>query len=654
MRQRILEHGPELRRRVLLAVVVLTPLLFVRSAYDPINVPKLSLLMVGTALAAGIRGVELLQGASSEGLRRLLLPVTALGLPLVLAWSVSPYPGWALFGAYGRFGGLLPYLVVFLFGIMVADAFAGRVTDLAWALLVAGGAAGVYALVQVAGLDPFEWSIEDAVDRGAYSTLGNPNFAGAFFGMVLPVGIGLCVVDPNRRRLAVGLLTLTVGGWLSSLSEAGWAAGVAGAALAGGMLLGRGRPRWRMAGALIATAILAAALAVVPFAVINPDSPVVPQTIDRRADWWETAASMAMASPLVGRGPNSFAIEGVQHRTLQDALKVGYFSTNDPHSVYMSFLTSAGVIGLIGYLVAVGWAIRTGYTERLGGPMAAAFSGLLVAYLVQSFVSIDTVALRVVAWTGLGALAASTASAAVPSSRKSGKKRRPVPAPVRAAPAVVCVVIATVGAMWLSTRVFLADLDFSHAKKLMDEGDVEGASARFDSAVQRRSDAKYLAEVGREMGGVAVSLGSAGRPDLGERYLERARAAFAFTEDLPQVDAIVSHARVLQGWSRFEPATRAEALALFQRAIRLDPLNPSLVAEAAHAALLFEMYEEAVSIASSPAEKLDVAALWGVLARAHAHAGNHEEARLAIERALTLDPAEAHALLAQELLEARG
>src|ERR671914_372884 len=102
----ILTRGPVYRRAVLLVAIFGVPTLFIRSMNDPINVPKLSLLMVCVALAAGIRALEITQGASAEGLRRFLFPVAAVVTPLLVAWLFSPYRGWGLFGHYPRFTGL--------------------------------------------------------------------------------------------------------------------------------------------------------------------------------------------------------------------------------------------------------------------------------------------------------------------------------------------------------------------------------------------------------------------------------------------------------------------------------------------------------------------------------------------------------------------
>src|SRR5687767_4669353 len=125
MRETLLKEGPRVRRAVLLGLVVLVPLLFLRNLNDPINVPKLGLLIVAVSVVAAIRIAELLQTRDLDGIRLLAVPAAALAVPLLVGWMFSPYKAWALWGFYPRFLGLLPYLFVIAFGVLLADAFRG-------------------------------------------------------------------------------------------------------------------------------------------------------------------------------------------------------------------------------------------------------------------------------------------------------------------------------------------------------------------------------------------------------------------------------------------------------------------------------------------------------------------------------------------------
>ena len=205
LRRNIVKRGPDIRRAVLLVLAAGVPAFFFRGVVDPFGIPKLALLAVGISVVVALRGMEILQGSTRAGLDRMLIPAAALTLPLVVSWGLSPYRSWALLGAHGRLQGLLPYLFVIVFGILVADAFRGRAGQLAMAMSWAGAIVGGYAAMQTVGLDPFEWSLFGSPTE-AVSTTGNPNFTGGFLGIAMPVAMALVIHDRGRRRVAVRLL----------------------------------------------------------------------------------------------------------------------------------------------------------------------------------------------------------------------------------------------------------------------------------------------------------------------------------------------------------------------------------------------------------------------------------------------------------------
>lgn len=190
-REAILLHGPRVRRWILSVTVAGVPLSSCGLRMTPFNVPKLALLIAGVGVVASVRVIELIQGATWTALTRLVVPAIAMAAPLLIAWTFSPYPYWSVFGHYGRFQGLIPYLVVIGLGILVADAFGEDLGHLAWALTIAGGVAGPYAVLQFVGIDPFGWAQQFGGATTRTSTLGNPNFTGGFLAVVLPVAVGL-------------------------------------------------------------------------------------------------------------------------------------------------------------------------------------------------------------------------------------------------------------------------------------------------------------------------------------------------------------------------------------------------------------------------------------------------------------------------------
>ena len=528
-----------------------------------------------------IRLAELASGAAGSRLRLLITPVAAIAVPLTLAWATSPYKEWTLWGNYPRFLGLVPYLATLLFGVLLADALGDSTRALAWALVGSASLAAAYALIQVGGLDPFEWFSRDALARGAAtSTLGNPNFPGGFLGIALPVAAGLALTDVSRRKLALVGLGVIAAGWIAARSEGGWAAGLTGLVLVGGHAL-RHRSRWTIqAGLALAAALFIAVVGSVVAGIVVDDAEALPTTIERRGDWWEGGVAMAADSPVIGRGPGTYALEGTKYRTAEDARGVGFDFTDDPHSVFVWFLTSAGVIGLVGVIIAFGWVVRQGVLLRPGDLMGAAFFGAAAAYIVQASISIETIALRGTFWTVVAGLVVARASEqrTISESKVHASTTTGSGTLLRTGTYVAAGGLAILGLFWAGSFL-VADARFQHATDLMEMGRGDEAIAQFDRAIAFRDEPFYRRVFGRELGDIAASFAATGERDVADFLFRRADDALSYSHYLPHANSVVDHARVLTAWSEIDANVRERAVAAYERALKLDPLNPQLQAE---------------------------------------------------------------------------
>lgn len=586
----LLEDGPRFRRSVLLGLTVGVPVFFLRTGSDPFNVPKLALLFVGVSVVTAVRVLELLQGAPRDGLARLRVPALALALPLLVSWLVSPYRGWALFGNFARFQGLLPYLIVILLGVLVADAFGSRPSPLLWALSIAGAVVGGYACIQWLGADPFEWSLGSVRASQTISTLGNPNFTGGFLGIVLPTTIALWFAEPSKRKTLARLGVPIVAGWILAQSEGGWAAGIAGSVLILGIAFSE-RHRLLLVASRVLAALVAMSVVLVVIASIVGPSEKFPITIRERGQWWRAAAEMGTDSPLFGSGPNSFAVEGIQHRTPEEAQEQRFDYTDDPHSVPMSLFAGAGILGLGGFLVVLLWLGRFFRDAPSTSLILGGFLAACVAYAVQALVSIDELGLRVAFWVSLGGLSCAAVESAAEQRKTRGSKSRKARAAtthrLRAPAAAVLLgllVIAT--AVW-STGLVLADYRFHKGLIMLASGRVDTGIHEARSAIAFRDELRYRHLLGFEVGEVATESAD---PQL----LQRMKEAFAYLPEFPDVPAIRDYARLLHESSR--TADKVEAFELYSTAMQLDPFNPTLRVETAEAAVDAERYDEVETI----------------------------------------------------------
>lgn len=641
-RQSILEEGPRLRRWILMGVTAGVPLLFLRFTNDPFNVPKLALLIAGVAIVCCIRLAEVMQGASIRSLRRLALPAAAAVIPLFVAWLFSPYQYWALFGHYGRFQGLIPYLVVIVLGLLVADAFGDHLRQLAWALAIAGGIAGAYAVLQSIGIDPFTWLQQFGGATTRTSTLGNPNFTGGFLAIVLPIAVALWQTDDRYAHHAWKIALGIAAGLVLSFSQGPYAAAVAGGAIFAGFFFST-RSVWaKRLGVVSLSLIVVVILGAVGFAMANPDSDRVPATTAQRALWWRSALSMAADHPLAGRGPNSYAVDGPRYRPVEDAAVHALDFSDDTHSVPLALLTGAGLLGLLGYIVVAGWVVGRGRTVDPDDLLQVAFLAAAAAYFVQSLVSIDEVALRTTFWAVLGGLAASFHGARARStsrkaleSKKKGAAAKKKPArrsaeKVRQPAGVAVAAIVALAAVWWAGMFVLNDARVRWGIASFRTGEPEQGQEDFDRAIAFRGDYQY-----RHLNGFFAGEAAVKRGEEGQRWLDEARDAYSFLDAFPKVPALVDYARLLRAYSEFDPALADAAADAYLRVTESDPYNMALLSESVSVLVEERRHEDVIKLLQprmpSLAERGGV--LWAHLALAYEREGQEQEARRALEKA---------------------
>jgi len=112
--------------------------------------------------------------------------------------------------------------------------------------------------------------------------------------------------------------------------------------------------------------------------------------------------------PVLGTGPDTFGL--VFPRYSPREMTGRPVPVDKPHNILLERATDAGLLGLACYLAVLGLTGAAVWRARrlTGVPLAllGAWSGALVAYLVQGLTSIDAVPLALDGWLALAALAA--------------------------------------------------------------------------------------------------------------------------------------------------------------------------------------------------------------------------------------------------------
>ncbi len=426
-------RGGQIRPLILLTGILTTFIVWI-PLYDPINQPKMVLLVL---LAAWVLGAAVSVSVSS-GLKSFTLgqwAVIAFVVGILLAGFLTDVKYTAFYGAIYRSNGAFSYLAmaVLSFGAMIYF----RAMDMQivrTVFFIVGAVMTAYGLIQISGHDPFPWVITYTPVIG---TLGNPDFMSALLGICAIAMMWIFVVSPNNwvkfssaiLLLAEIYVTKKTGSFQGLLMIAIGFAIIAVARI------------WqfkRVFGYLASSlAIVGAVPVLMGFANAGPlASQVYRGSLQNRFDYWHAAIGMFKAHPIAGVGLDRFrdyyAQYAPQHQVVQGQM------TDNAHNVFMQLLATGGLIVILPYLFLLGvilWSAIKGILQaksvaqlNLVGLFAIWFSLVL-----DSFIAIDNVGVTVWFWITGGilyavsreALQANGANEADKAIIRKGKSRKP-------------------------------------------------------------------------------------------------------------------------------------------------------------------------------------------------------------------------------------
>jgi O-antigen ligase len=395
-----------LARRALVLGVAAGPVVVVLPLSDQFALPKLAFgLIVAAIVAVALPPALIACRLRLHPLPPLIIAVSAL--VLVAAALASDHPRASILGTYADYSGVLSYvpgIVCFLAAAALIRSV-HSVERLASAMSFAAIPVLAYALVQAAGLGPVDWD-QDFGGR-VFSTLGQPLVLGGYSAMLLPMLVWLALRRQRGERafllgeagvaLAVLALSGTRGAWLAAVVSAL----VLGALLARNMRLQRSLP-------VVGAASAALVLTLVAGFAFAPDGLRSPQTLDERIDLWRGSIMMAAERPLLGWGPDQFAVNYGMFRPSEERGTQSPYEqpAATPHNELLTLLVAGGFplavlyIGLWSVAVAAAFGVRSPSRSSAVSWLLSA----LAAYAVQAQFSIPDVALHVLAMTLLGSL----------------------------------------------------------------------------------------------------------------------------------------------------------------------------------------------------------------------------------------------------------
>lgn len=369
---------------------------------DPMNLPKMCLLIIAGSISAAFI-FSYFKPSVSGGRRAIFLTSGFFLLQLFLSMVVSPnIIDEQFYGTASRNTGVATYsaLTLLLLSAVIVSHPKYLIT-FNRVFLAVGFLLIIYGNIQFMGWEPFPYI--NIYDNNVFGTFGNPNFQSAFIGMIGVVSFVLALDHSIKNRirfLYVLLLILSILGVYETNSLQGFINLSSGIALALAVyfyMIRKNFLAWFMASSLITGLVL------VFLAFFNAGplaSFIYGSSVGARLYYWKTALHIVKDHPFFGVGMDGFEDWLRRYRTAQE---VGVNLTADSaHSVFLDIASGGGAVLAVIYLVILGLVLRaiirvirreTSFNSQFTVIVGAWFS-----YQSQSFVSINQIGLAIWGW----------------------------------------------------------------------------------------------------------------------------------------------------------------------------------------------------------------------------------------------------------------
>jgi O-antigen ligase/tetratricopeptide (TPR) repeat protein len=415
---------------LLCAKVALLPGVFDYSLDVPFTVAK-SLLSHALAYALGAVMIGLLIrfGRSFFVWSWVHVPVALFLIANIAAAVFAADPVLALYGAHSRMLGLgtiADWVVVYFAVVLLVRTRAEAAAVIACAL-VASLFVLAYELVQTLGRDPLSWD-QDVVTR-PISTIGQATSLAQYLTILAVGAVGLALHVRGIRRAVRALVMVLAALLLAGAGATGTRSAALGVVTGSTLLvlaiwLRHPSPRARMlalATAGLASAAMAALLLLTPLGsritaatssqTVSADDNMLARiepATETRVALYQIAVAMVRDRPILGYGPDNFAVGVPRFRTETEPSEIRQSLATSAHSWLAYAGTGSGVIGLAAFVaiavVALSMALRESFR-----PLALVGAGMLAAFLGTGLTTINEISTDWLFWAAAGMVAAATA-----------------------------------------------------------------------------------------------------------------------------------------------------------------------------------------------------------------------------------------------------
>jgi O-antigen ligase len=384
----------------------ITVFIVVGPVADPVNVTK---FLAAGAVSFGVTALLIRSGFNSQIKNNKLFLGSLILFFLTsfssVIFSQAPFTQ-NMYGEAGRNTGFLSY---FFLGLMALGGASLSEREgfkrILFGFFVAGFINLAYGLWAWLLGDFLAWN---NIYGNLLGTFGNPNFMGAFLGM-LGTAFVAYACSPGQswkvRIIASFLWVITFLEILQTNAVQGLVLITGGVALVGLFLLvAKSRSFlvpaiYTFCVSLLGLIAVAGALQKGPLAEY-----IYKRSVSLRGSYWQTAINVGLDNPFTGVGMDAFGTFYRKYRTLSAATDMPgpETTTNAAHNVPLDFFAYGGFPLLLAYLLVIllsGIAlIKTARRLKSYDPVFVALASIWICYQIQSIISINQMGLAVWGW----------------------------------------------------------------------------------------------------------------------------------------------------------------------------------------------------------------------------------------------------------------
>ena len=536
-----------------LATVFFTPWF----SYDPLNLPRMALLMVIASIV-----LLLLLSKAHAFWSAPYRPVTSVAIlfviQLVLVWIFAPANKvQQFFGAGGRQTGLLTYLALVIILLGAVRSSSSDLLKLVVRVLAIFGALSIsYGFLQASGSDPIGWTNPYSPVFGFF---GNPNFQAAFMGFSA-AALGVFILSGRIKPIWRGLSSVYVLSALyniyASKSQQGFLVFGTSSTFAIVILFFKQENLRKFKYLVLSTSVIGFIAVLLDILQKSPwASFLYKPSVSFRGDYWRAGWQMSLDHPVFGVGLDSYRDWFYRSRDLVTASRPEAENyTDSAHNVLLDLSANGGFPLLLIYIAILAITALAAFRvlKRMQGfdPYFVAILALWIGYLAQSLISINQISLALWGWLSAGLIIGYEIN-----TRGKDLNKKQVPSKNQRTDhsALLSLKIAAglIIGLALGLPPFLADADF---RSSIDSRNIERITATVNRWPQDVIRINYVARLFEQN-------------KLPDKALEAARVAVKVSPDMFQ------SWKIIYELPNTPPDEKAKALEMMKK---LNPLNQVL------------------------------------------------------------------------------